>query len=59
MWTAEETLEFYCRLGLLAVAILHWIVFALMVAGAEPPISDQAPRALGNLAALIAGHPVI
>lgn len=49
----------YCRLGLLAVAILHWIVFALMVAGAEGPISNQAPHAFGNLASLLSGHPLV
>lgn len=46
-------------MGLLAVAILHWIVFALMVAGAARPISNQAPSGLGNLAALVTGYPVI
>jgi len=38
-------------MGLLAIAILHWIVFVLMIASSEGPMSDQAPRALGNLAA--------
>lgn len=40
-------------MGLLAVAILHWIVFALMISSSEQPLSDQAPRVLGNLAAVL------
>jgi hypothetical protein len=40
-------------MGLLGVAILHWIVFALMVSSSDQPISDQAPRVLGNLAAAL------
>ena len=54
MWTAEERLEHYCRIGLLGVAILHWIVFALMVSSSEAPISNQVPEPLGNLAAVLA-----
>ena len=46
-------------MGLLAVAILHWIVFALMVSSSEPPVSDHAPRALGNLAAVLFGCPPV
>lgn len=53
MWTDEERLEHYCRMGLLGVAILHWVVFALMITSAEGSISDQAPRALGNFAAAL------
>jgi hypothetical protein len=56
VWTDDERLEHHCRMGLLAVAILHWIIFALMISSSEPPISDQAPRALGNFAALVLGH---
>lgn len=59
MWTTDDALELYCRLGLLAVAILHWIVFALMVAGAEGPISNQAPHAYGNLASFLSGQPLV
>ena len=40
-------------MGLLGVALLHWIVFALMVTSADGSISDQAPHAFGNLAALL------
>ena len=43
-------------MGLLGVAILHWIVFALMVSSSEPPISDHGPRAVGNLAISVLGE---
>lgn len=53
VWTNEERLEHYCRMGLLGVAILHWIVFALMITSADGSISDQAPRAFSNLASAL------
>ena len=49
MEITEDRLEHLCRLGLLAIAVLHWVVFALMISS-DISISDQAPRALGNLA---------
>ena len=52
MEITEDRLEHYCRLGLLVIAVLHWLVFALMVSS-DVSMSDQAPRALGNLASAV------
>ena len=39
---SEETrLEHHCRMGLLAVAILHWIVFYLLTQSVAPPTSES------------------
>lgn len=40
--------ERLCRTWLLAIAILHWIVFALLVRNSH--LSDAAPAAADNLA---------
>jgi hypothetical protein len=41
-----------CRMGLLTVAILHWIAFALMVsAGHSAATGDHAPQGV-SLAAI-------
>jgi hypothetical protein len=41
----ESRLEHRCRMGLLAVAILHWIVFYLMTQTAPPEVSGNVTRA--------------
>lgn len=53
MWTEEDRLEHYCRMGLLAVAVLHWILFALMVSASDPPISNRTRRAFSTFAAIL------
>ena len=45
----DERLEFFCRLGLLAVALLHWIIFALLIRTDVEALSDQAPPVVSNL----------
>jgi hypothetical protein len=40
-------------MGLLAVAILHWILFILMVTSADEPITHQSPGKYSNLAAVL------
>ena len=45
----DECLEFFCRLGLLAVAFLHWIIFALLIRTDVEALSDQAPPVVSNL----------
>jgi hypothetical protein len=37
-------------MGLLAVAVLHWILFILMVTSAEQPVTFKTPGAFSNLA---------
>ena len=44
--------EYLCRMWLLAIAILHWIVFGLLVYSTET--ADLAPPASRSLAALLA-----
>jgi len=39
VWTEDERLEHLCRMGLLAVAVLHWILFILMVTSVEEPVT--------------------
>ena len=53
VWTDDDRLEHLCRMGLLAVALLHWVLFILMVTSKEESISDQVPRAFSNLASLL------
>ncbi len=36
-------------MGLLAVAFLHWIIFALLIRTDVEAVSDQAPRVVSNL----------
>ena len=43
--------EYLCRMWLLAIAILHWIVFGLLVYSTET--ADLAPPASRSLAALL------
>jgi hypothetical protein len=43
--------ERLCRAWLLAIAILHWIVFALLVHNS--PRADSAPPPVHNLAAAV------
>ena len=45
----DKRLEFFCRIGLLAVAFLHWIVFALLIRTDVEAFSDQAPPFVSNL----------
>ena len=40
-------------MGLLAVALLHWVLFILMVTSKEESISDQVPHTFSNLASLL------
>lgn len=47
--STDERLEFSCRLGLLAVALLHWIIFALLIRSDIEALSDQAPPFVSNL----------
>lgn len=47
--TTDERLEFFCRMGLLAVAFLHWIIFALLIRTDAEAFSDQAPPVISNL----------
>jgi hypothetical protein len=51
--TDEQRLEHFCRLGLLAVAILHWIFFALLIRTDAEALSNQAPPAISNLASAL------
>jgi hypothetical protein len=53
VWTEEQRLEFYCRLGLLAVAFLHWIIFALLIRSDVEAVSDQLPPVSSNLASVL------
>ena len=54
MWTTDEhRLEHFCRLGLLAVAILHWIFFALMIRSDVEALSNQAPPVVSNFASAL------
>ena len=46
----ELCLEHRCRMGLLAVAILHWIVFYLMTQTAPAEVSGNATRARARFA---------
>lgn len=48
VWSDEDRLEHLCRMGLLAVMLLHWIVFALLVSTSAP--DESASAASGNLA---------
>ncbi len=45
----DDRLQFFCRMGLLAVAFLHWIIFALLIRTDVEAVSDQAPRVVSNL----------
>lgn len=56
VWTEEDRLEHFCRMGLLAVAILHWILFILMVTSADEPITFKSSGAYSNLAAVLLGY---
>ena len=38
---AETRLQHRCRMGLLAVAVLHWIVFYLMTQSGAAPVSGS------------------
>ena len=51
--STDERLEHYTRLGLLAIAVLHWIVFLLMIGSSERPVSKQTPSAPSNLAMVL------
>ena len=37
----ETRLQHHCRMGLLAVAVLHWIVFYLMTQSGAAPVSGS------------------
>jgi hypothetical protein len=41
----ELRLEHRCRMGLLAVGILHWIVFYLLTQSGTPEVSGNVTRA--------------
>jgi hypothetical protein len=41
----ELRLEHRCRMGLLAVGILHWIVFYLLTQTVPPEVSGNVTRA--------------
>lgn len=56
MWTDDDRLEHLCRMGLLAVAFLHWVAFILMVTSTDESISDQVPHALSNFASLLSNN---
>ena len=43
--------EYLCRMWLLAIAILHWIVFGLLVYSTET--ADLAPPASRSLATIL------
>jgi hypothetical protein len=43
--------ERLCRMWLLAIAILHWIVFGLLLRNSD--YADAAPAAAGTLAAAL------
>jgi hypothetical protein len=51
VWTEEQRLEYFCRMGLLGVALLHWIVFALMVQSSTSAMST--PDGFSDLAAIV------
>jgi hypothetical protein len=38
-------------MGLLAVAVLHWILFILMLTSSDEPVTFNTPGAFSNLAA--------
>ena len=40
-------------MGLLAVAILHWIFFALLIRSDVEALSDQAPPVVSNFASAL------
>jgi hypothetical protein len=40
-------------MGLLAVAFLHWIIFALLIRTDVEAFSDQAPPVVSNLCSLL------
>ena len=46
----ELRLEHRCRMGLLAVAILHWIVFYLMTQAGPAEVSGHVTRARAGFA---------
>ena len=47
--STDERLDLFCRLGLLGVAFLHWIIFALLIRSDVEALSDQAPPVVSNL----------
>jgi hypothetical protein len=52
VWTDEDRLEHHCRMGLLVIMILHWIVFALLVSSSSRA-DESASAAVSNLASLL------
>lgn len=52
--TEDERLEHRCRMGLLVVMLLHWLVFALLVTNSVPVDASGGSDFSSNLAALLA-----